>query len=167
MPPDTAPEPTVLADGHLAPVAEAQLLSLGNYDVMRRIHTLILGLSLMAGVSFAQVLQIPTRRILPDDIVQSSIQLLRFDTNSFAVRWTYTEAGATNMLAFTEAHKAETVRTVVGDYQFVSQITPSSALPPGVASYSEWRAGWLKHRTDKIFCTSEEDAKKIMAGLKK
>jgi hypothetical protein len=134
---------------------------------MRKTHTLIFALFLIAGSCLAQVLQVPTRHILPEDIVQDSIQLVRFATNSFAVRWTYTEAGATNMLAFTEAHKAETVRTIVGVYQFVGQIAPSSALPPGVASYSEWRAGWLKHRTDKIFTVSEEDAKKIVAGLKK
>jgi hypothetical protein len=134
---------------------------------MHKIHTLIFALSMMICASFAQEQQISTRRILPEDIVQSSIQLIRFTTNEFAVRWTYTEAGATNMLAFNEAHSGETVRTVVGDYQFTAQIAPSSALPPGVASYSEWRAGWLKHRTDKIFCVSEEDTKKIIAGLKK
>lgn len=134
---------------------------------MHKIHALIFALSLMPGASFTQEQQIPTRRILPEDIVQSSIQLIRITTNRFAVRWTYTEAGATNMLAFTEPRMGTTVRTVVGDYEFISQIAPSSALPPGVASYSEWRAGWLKHRTDKMFGVSEEDAKKIMAGLKK
>jgi hypothetical protein len=134
---------------------------------MHKIHALIFALSLMTGASFAQEQQIPTRRILPEDIVQSSIQLIRFTTNRFAVRWTYTEAGATNMLAFTEPHMGETVRTVIGDYESIGRIAPSSALPPGVASYSEWRAGWLKHRTDKVFGMSEEDAKKIIAGLKK
>ena len=159
----------------------AQLFTLGNYDAMHKIHALICALSLMTGAgfaqdfapsimtgaSFAQEQEIPTRHILPEDIVPSSIQLIRFTTNHFAVRWTYTEAGATNMLAFTEPHKGETVRTVIGDYEFSGRIAPSSALPPGVASYSEWRAGWLKYRTDKMFCASEEDAKKIIAGLKK
>jgi len=134
---------------------------------MHKIHTLIFALSLMAGASFAQEQPIPTRRILPEDILQSSIQLIRFTTNTFAVRWTYTEAGATNMLAFTEPHMGKTVRTIVGDYEFIGPIAPSSALPPGVASYSEWRAGWLKHRTDKIYGVSKEDAQKIIAGLKK
>jgi hypothetical protein len=67
---------------------------------------------------------------------------------------------------FREAHEGQTVRTVVGDYEFIGQIAPTSALPPGVASYSEWKEGWLKHRTDKFFGVSEDDAKKIIAGLK-
>ena len=106
------------------------------------------------------------RRILPEDIVQGSIQLFRFATNSFAVRWTYTEAGANKMLAFTEAHTGEMVRTEVGRYEFIGGIAPFTSLP-GCASYSEWRAGWLKHRTDKFYGVSEEDAKMIIAGLKK
>ena|ERR1035437_3920047 len=109
---------------------------------------------------------VPTRRILPEDIVQDSIQLFRFATNRFAVRWTYTEAGAKKMLAFTEAHVGETVRTEVGSYESTGGIAPFTSLP-GCASYSEWRAGWLKHRTDKFFGGSEEDAKKIVDGLKK
>jgi hypothetical protein len=134
---------------------------------MLKAYALIIALSLMAGACFAQEQQFPTRYIPPVDIVQSSIQLVHYTTNSFAVRWTYTEAGATNMLAFTEPHTGETVRTVIGDYEWVGQIAPHSLLPPGVASYSEWRSGWLHHRTDKIVGVSEEDAKKIMAGLKK
>jgi len=47
-----------------------------------------------------------------------------------------------------------------GDYEFVGQIAPASALPPGVANYSEWRAGWLKHRTDKFFGVLERRRKK-------
>ena len=133
---------------------------------MHKIHTLIFALCLVAGACFAQEQQIPTRRILPEDIVQSSIQLVRFTTNGFAVRWTYTEAGATNMLAFTESHTGETVRTEVGSYESVGRIAPFTSLP-GCASYSEWRAGWLKHRTDKFFGVSEEDAKNIIEGLKK
>jgi hypothetical protein len=133
---------------------------------MRKTHTLIFALFLMAGSCLAQEQQVPTRRILPEDIVQDSIQLVRFATNSFAVRWTYTEAGAKNMLAFTEAHVGETVRTEVGSFEFTGGIAPFTSLP-GCASYSEWRAGWIKHRTDKVFGVSEEDAKKIVAGLKK
>jgi hypothetical protein len=109
---------------------------------------------------------VPVRRILPEDIVQESIQLFRFATNRFAVRWIYTETGANRMLAFTEAHTGETVRTEVGRYEFTGGIAPFTSLP-GCASYSEWRAGWLKHRTDKFYGVSEEDAKMIVAGLKK
>jgi hypothetical protein len=133
---------------------------------MRKTHTLIFALFLMAGSCLAQEYQVPTRRILPEDIVQDSIQLVRFATNSFAVRWTYTEAGAKNMLAFTEAHVGETVRTEIGGYESTGRIAPFRPLP-GAASYSEWRAGWLKHRTDKFAGVSEEDAEKIITGLKK
>ena len=156
---------------------------------MQKAHTLIFALYLIAGSCLAQeqqVLtrailpedilrpgwipdqkqQIPTRPIIPEDIIQDSIQTVRFGTNSFAVRWTYTEVGARKMLAFDEAHVGETVRTEVGSLQFTGGIAPFTSLP-GCASYSEWRTGWLKHRTDKFFGVSEEDAKKIVAGLKK
>jgi hypothetical protein len=106
-----------------------------------------------------------SERILPEDIVQESIQLVRFTTNRFAIRWTYTEAGAKKMLAFREAHVGETVHTEVGNYEFIGGIAPFTSLP-GCASYSEWRTGWLKHRTDKFSGVSEDDAKKIVAGLK-
>lgn len=69
-------------------------------------------------------------------------------------------------LSVWETHQRQTVRTVVGDYEFVGQVAPASALLPGVASYSEWREGWLKHRVGKFFGVSEDDAKKIIAGLK-
>ena len=123
-------------------------------------------LFLAAYLGLAQDQSVPTIHILPEDIVQSSIQQFRFSSNSFAVRWTYTEAGAKKTLAFREAHDRQTIRTVVGDFESVGQIAPRSALPPGVASYSEWREGWLKHRGDKFFGVSETDAQKILAGLK-
>jgi len=85
---------------------------------------------------------VPTRRILPEDIVQDSIQLFRFSTNSFAVRWTYTEAGAKKAIAFWEAH------------------------PSPHANYTaQWKEGWLKRRTDKCFFKTEETAKAFMAEL--
>ena len=108
---------------------------------------------------------VPVRCILPDEIIQDSIQLLQFTTNDFMVKWTYTEAGARKMLAFDEAHMGKTVRIEVGSYEFTGRIAPFTSLP-GCASYAEWRAGWLKHRTDKFFCVNEEDAKEILAGLK-
>ena len=109
---------------------------------------------------------VPTIRILPEDVVQDSIQRISFSDRRIGVRWEYTEAGGKKMLAFWEAHETQTVRTVVGDYEFTGEIAPHSALPPGVASYSEWREGWLKHRGDKFFSITEDDAKKIMAGLR-
>ena len=137
-----------------------------SYRTMHKIHTLAFALALTAGACLAQEWQFPSRRILPEEIIQDSIQLVQFTTNSFAVKWTYTGAGATNMLAFTERHTGETVRTEIGDYVSVGSIAPFTSLP-GCASYADWRTGWLAHRTDKMFCASEADAKKIVAGLKK
>ena len=62
----------------------------------------------------AQDEAVATRRVLPEEIVQNSIQLVRFSTNSYTVRFTYTEAGAQKKLAFREAHEGQKVRTVVG-----------------------------------------------------
>ena len=101
---------------------------------------------------------IPTRHIVPTEIVQESIRLFRTSTKQIGVMWTYTEAGATNMLAFRDAHEGETVRLVIGAWQSRPH-EYSRALP------AQWRAGWLKMRTDKIIGVSEDDAKKIVAGL--
>src|SRR5690349_17395502 len=72
----------------------------------------------------------PTSHILPENVVQESVQLFRFSTNSFVVRWTYTEAGAKKALSSWEAN------------------TNHSTMS------AEWKAGWLKHRTDKGFFRS-------------
>ena len=110
---------------------------------------------------------IPTRHIVPEDIVPETIGLVRFSTNSFAVRWTYTEGGANKMLAFREAHEGRVVRTVIGSFESrPHQISFFSPMPPTFKNYAQWKEGWLKRRTDKIFVQSEQDAEKIMAGLK-
>jgi hypothetical protein len=114
----------------------------------------------------AQTRAISTFVVFPGDVIQDSVMRAWSSDHQLAVRWTFTEAGAKRALAFWEAHNGKTVRTQVGDYEFIGRIAPTSALPPGVASYSEWKEGWLKHRTDKIFGVSEDDAKKIIAGLK-
>src|SRR5207245_2919771 len=106
------------------------------------------------------------RRILPEDIVQESIRIFSVSTNSFAVSWTYTEAGAKRMLEFREAHEGQKVRTAVGEF-----VTPPCEIifrpmPPTFTNYTQWKEGWLKWRTDKFFGMSEEDAKKFVAGLK-
>jgi len=108
----------------------------------------------------------PTRRILPEDIVQASIQLWRFSTNKFAVKWTYTEAGASRMLAFRENHERQRVRTVVGSYETPLHEYKFVPMPPTFTNYAQWKEGWLKHPTDKFYGVSEENAKKIVAGLK-
>ena len=101
---------------------------------------------------------IPTRRIVPSEVVQESIRLVRTSTKQIGVMWTYTEAGATNMLAFRDAHEGETVRLVIGTWQSRPH-EYSRALP------AQWREGWLKRRTDKIVGVSEDDAQKIIPGL--
>ncbi len=104
---------------------------------------------------------VPTIRILPEDIVRGSVQQFHIATNKFTVRWTYTEAGAKKMLAFREQHTGQKVRTEVGGFE-----TPLGVIPlHDPATYPAWREGWLKHRTDKFFGVSEEDAKMIVAGL--
>jgi len=130
-------------------------------------HTIItVSLLLAAYLGFAGEAVVPTISISPEDVVQSSIQQFRFGSNRFAVRWNYTEAGAKKMLAFWELHESQTIRTVVGAFESVGQTAPRSALPPGVASYSDWREGWLKYRGDKFVALSETDAQKLLAGLK-
>jgi hypothetical protein len=137
---------------------------------MRKTLTLIL--AMLAVACLAQE-AVPTRRILPEDIVRDSIQLFRFPTNrftfasnGFAVRWTYTEAGAKKMLAFREANEGKKVRTVIGEFEGQPGEMIFRPMPPLFTNYAQWKEGWLKHRRDKIFGVSEEDAKKIMAGLK-
>lgn len=112
------------------------------------------------------VKNVPTIQILPADIVQTSIQEFRSSSNSFDVRWTFTEAGAKKILEFREAHEAQKICTIVGDFVSIGVVPPHSTLPPGFGSYSEWREYWLKHRTEKIFGASEAAAQKILAGLK-
>lgn len=131
---------------------------------MRNILTLII--AMLAVACFAQEQTVPTRRILPEDIVQDSIQLVRFSTNSFAVRFTYTEAGAKKMLAFREAHEGQKVRTVVGGFESPPGEMVFRPMPPTFTNYTQWKEGWLKHRTDKFFGVTEDNAKKIVAGLK-
>jgi hypothetical protein len=110
----------------------------------------------------AQEWTIPTRRILPEEIEQDSIQTVRFSTNSFAVRFAYTEPGAKKMLAFRREHADHEVLMQVGSFERRTTIAPLEARPAG------WtEEGWLKRRTDKFFGVSEDDAKKIVEGLRK
>jgi len=103
----------------------------------------------------------PTIRILPEDIVQTSIKQRPSPggTNKVAVFWQYTETGAKKMLAFWRAHGGEKVVEQVGDFECHATLFANN--PP---SWTE--EGWLKSRTDKFFAVSEKDAKKIIAGLK-
>jgi hypothetical protein len=109
---------------------------------------------------------IPARHIVPDEIVQESIQLVRFTNKQIGIRWTYTEAGASNMLAFREAREGQTVRTIIGTYESRPHEISFHPMPPTFTNYAQWKAGWLKTRTDKVVGVSEDDARKIIAGLK-
>ena len=129
--------------------------------------TLTLLFAMLAITCLAQEQTVPTRYILPEDIVQDSIQLVRVSTNSFAVRFTYTETGAKKMLAFREAHEGQQVRTVVGSFQPPPGEMMFRPMPPHFTTYAQWKEGWLKRRTDKFFGMGEDDAKKIVDGLKK
>jgi|SRR5436190_1482143 len=84
------------------------------------------------------------RAIPPEDVVQDSIQLIAFSspTNTFAVTWTYTEAGAKKTLAAWEAD---------GNHY---GITP------------EWKKSWLKDPIDKEFFRTRAAAKELVAKLK-
>jgi hypothetical protein len=126
---------------------------------MRTILPLLL--AVIAVATFAQEQTLPTRRILAEDIQQDSIELHQFSTNSFVVRFTYTEAGAKKMLAFRREHAGHEVLTQVGSFERRGTIAPLERRPAG------WtEEGWLKRRTDKFFGVSEDDAKKIVEGLK-
>lgn len=104
---------------------------------------------------------LPTIRILPEDVVQSSVCQVSspLGTNKYAIKWTYTELGAKKMLAFWREHAGEKVLQQVGEFECRPLI--SAAKSPG------WtEQGWLKSRTDKFLEVSDVDAERIVAGLK-
>ncbi len=109
----------------------------------------------------------PMNRILPEDIEPASIRTWRFSTNRFAVMFTYTETGAKKMLAFREAHEGQKVRTAVGEFETHPHEAIFRATPPYFRSYMyhQWKEGWLKRRTDKFADVSQDEARKIVAGL--
>ena len=66
------------------------------------------------------------------------------------------------MLAFRHEHAGHEVLTQVGSFECRGTVAPLERRPAG------WtEEGWLKRRTDKFFVLSEDDAKKIVEGLKK
>ena len=129
---------------------------------MYKYLALILALCWSASITRAED-SVPTIRILPEDVVQDSIKQVRVATNHVAVLWTYTEAGAKKMVAFWKAHDGQDAITRIGSFEYRGGIAPRSSYPPGWGTYE----GWLKTRTDKFYDVDEEDAKKIVAGLKK
>ncbi len=127
----------------------------------------LLPLLWMSHLPVSQDQGVPTVRILPKDVVQDSVEQVRFTTNTFVVRWTYTEAGARKMLAFREAHEGKKARTVVGSFETPPSEVMFRAMPPLFTNYVQWKEGWLKRRTDKFFGVSEAEANAITASLKR
>jgi hypothetical protein len=101
--------------------------------------------------------------LLPGDVVQDSVRIFPMGHSRFAVFFTYTESGATNMLAFSEAHVGERVQTRIGDYLCPVAI---SYGPRDRAEYERWKEGWLKRRTSKFIIDGEDEAKELAAALK-
>ena len=110
-------------------------------------------------------LSAPTLRILPEDVAQDTVRQRRISTNNYAVIWAYTEAGANKVLAFREVHKDQRVRMAIGKFESQPSIERFIPMPPMFTSYTQWKEGWLKHKGDKFVGVTEEDAKKIIAGL--
>jgi hypothetical protein len=101
---------------------------------------------------------VPTIRILPEDINQDSIQIRRFSTNSVYVSFTYTVAGAKKVLAFNRENAGYEISTQVGTYESRGRLASLSAPPQGQAEEILVKGG--------AFSVREDDAKKIIAGLR-
>ena len=130
---------------------------------MKTKTSLLLVLVVWVGIARGQT--IPTVRILPDDVVQASIQKVELGTNRVAVKWTYTEAGAKKILTFREAHLVRKVSARVGNAgvwadEMAYHPTPFSE------NYAKWKSTWLTNRTDKVLCVNEMDANAVFLGLK-
>jgi hypothetical protein len=140
------------------------LVVTGAANIIRKVLVFLFSL-LWATVCFAQEQPIPIIRILPEDVIKDSIHLVQQSTtNSFGVGWTYTEAGAQKMLAFREAHEKQTVREVVGDSDTPAMVFKFSLMSTSTY-YVDWKKRFLKQRTDKFACMTEDDAKAIITHL--
>jgi hypothetical protein len=106
---------------------------------------------------------LPALRLVPGDFVQDSIKQVHWTTNTFTVKWKYTEAGAKKMLAFWGQHPGQKVCVQVGDFQTPPYVAPEPIDPK---THFDWRADWLKHSTDKFMNLSESDAKAVVGGMR-
>ncbi len=106
-------------------------------------NTLTFLIAMLCVASLAREQKAPTKQILPKNVVQESIQYVAFSTNTFAVRWTYTKAGAKKALASWEADGSHYGMT------------------------DEWKKGWLKNPTHHEFFHTEAAATEFLARLKK
>lgn len=130
-----------------------------------QVLVLLLSLCGLVPVAWAQGVAIAPFHILAEDVIPDSVQLVRFNTNFFAVRWTYTEAGAQKLLAFNEAHAGQRACTVVGDCEtrpFEVRLAPT----PTFTNYAAWKAEWLRDRTDELIGMNETEATAIADALR-
>lgn len=105
----------------------------------------------------------PAVRLVPADIVQESLKTVRWTTNSYAVKWRYTETGAKKVLAFWGRHEGQKVCFQVGAYITPAFVAPASIDP---LTHSDWRESWLKRRTDQLLNLGENDVTTVVAALK-
>jgi hypothetical protein len=105
----------------------------------------------------------PTIRLVPEDFVQNSIKQVHWTTNTFAVKWKYTESGTKKMFAFWGQHPGQKVCIQVGNFQTPPFVAPELIDP---VTHSDWRADWLKHGSDKFMNLSESDAKAVVSGMR-
>jgi hypothetical protein len=132
--------------------------------LMRRIIAFLFGVFWTSQVVFGAEPTAPIYNINPEDVVRESIRTVQIGTigtNTVAVFFTYTEAGAKKMLDFQEAHAGQKMRTRIGDY-----LRPEGYAMTQTAAYERWKEGWLKWRTSKFYGVSEAEAKAIVTGLK-
>ena len=66
----------------------------------------------------------PAIRLLPEDVMQDSIKQVHWTTNTFAIKWKYTEAGAKKMLAFWGQHSGQKVCIQAGNFQTPPFVAP-------------------------------------------
>jgi hypothetical protein len=109
----------------------------------------------------------PIGTISPEDVEQGSIEVFEINTSlattkNFIVRWRYTEEGAKKVLAFWREHAGHEVITRIGSFEWDGPLASLKLRPAGWTD-----EGWLERRTDKFFGASEDDAKRILTGLKK
>src|SRR5437899_195080 len=72
----------------------------------------------MTHAGVAQEQKVAVAQILPEDVLQGSIEQIQCTTNTFMVSWTYTEAGAKKMLELWGANAGKkNVRFVVGKFE--------------------------------------------------
>src|SRR5437016_6492594 len=85
-------------------------------------------------LGFAEEPVLPTLHVLPEDVIQETIEELPITlyqmTNKYAVRWTYTEAGARKMLSFWEEHRGQKVRMVLGHLERIGICGGSRSTSP-------------------------------------